>query len=226
MAVNWWSSTTSLTLLSFQSDTRQYWERRDGRTQLRGRHHFKSVHRDSQRHPVHHPDVPQVAAFDLRADRTRQKHTGVKATVSKVFFLSFTQAHCFYSPPEELKPARRGQQGGVQCDNAIPGHLSLRGHHLPVELERPYHYFGHRWNHHQVKKKKKKTKRRFSKQMLSTRLLKRWLSLLSAGQMLLVTFYLSLEKTGHTKALPNSTTKYTSRWRHWVMSTEFTKHQC
>lgn len=40
------------------------------------------------------------------------------------------------------------------------------------------------------------------------------LSLLSAGQMLLVTFYLSLEKTGHTKALPNSTTKYTSRWRY------------
>lgn len=34
--------------------------------------------------------------------------------------------------------------------------------------------------------------------------------LLPAGPMLWVTFYLSLEKTGHTKALPNSTTEYTS----------------
>lgn len=69
------------------------------------------------------------------------KHAVVKPTVSNVFS-SFTRAHCF-SHLEELKPAGRSQQGGVQRDNTIPGHLPLRGRHLPVELERSHHHIGH-----------------------------------------------------------------------------------
>lgn len=139
----------TLTLLFFQGDTRQRWERRGSRTRLKSRHHFKSVHRDSQRHPVHHPDVPQVTSSDLWTDCTRLKHTVVKPTVSNVFS-SWTRAHCF-PHLEELKPAGRSQQGGVQRDNTIPGHLPLRGRHLPVELERPHHHIGHWRNDHQVK---------------------------------------------------------------------------
>lgn len=87
----------------------------------------------------------------------RDRNTLVSKQRPQMFFflLSFTKAHClfvFITPPEELEPARRSQQGGVQRDNPIPGHLSLRGHHLPVELERPHHYFGHRRNHHQVRR--------------------------------------------------------------------------
>lgn len=68
----------------------------------------------------------------------------------QMFFSSFTRALGF-SHLEELKPAGRSQQGGVQRDNTIPGHLPLRGRHLPVELERPHHHIGHWRNHHQVK---------------------------------------------------------------------------
>lgn len=56
-----------------------------------------------------------------------------------------------FSQIDKLKPARWSQQGGVQCDDTISRHLSLRGRHLPVELERPHHYLRHRRHNYQVK---------------------------------------------------------------------------
>lgn len=79
----------------------------------------------------------------------RDKNTLTSKQQCQTFFFFFFNNLCF-PPLEKPKPARRSQQGDVQRDNTIPGHLSLRGHHLPVELERPHHHFRHRWNHHQV----------------------------------------------------------------------------
>lgn len=47
-----------------------------------------------------------------------------------------------------------------------------------------------------------------------------------AGLMLWVIFYLSLEKTGHIKASPNSTTKYTSMSNYFLENITSNTHHC
>lgn len=45
---------------------------------------------------------------------------------------------CVFSPlsVEETQSSGWPERRGVQCDYTVPGHVSLRGHHLPVELGR------------------------------------------------------------------------------------------
>lgn len=103
-----------------------------------------------------------------------------------------------------------------------------------MELERSRHHIRHRRHHHQVKTTVFPCTLWWLDRQLDTKQFTPWVpdfyeryttehcvSIMSslhclspAGLMLWVIFYLSLEKTGHTKALPNSTTKYTSMWNY------------
>lgn len=52
---------------------------------------------------------------------------------------------------EKPEAEERAQRRGVQRHHAVPGHVSLRGHHLPVELGRQGDHLRHRRDHHQVR---------------------------------------------------------------------------